>query len=212
MKSTSSNSYRSIGSFANLESYLQVDSQVELANEVATDRNNRSENKDLFSHADYQVDRHERGVSMPSVISGYRTTFHSHDIDADKKDRRRLFDRLWKYQTGRGHTWEDNSKRKQIVRNDATWKRCDAILQSCEVSDCEKDQALRMTISKDLQGFSSHYAGSDGACIGFALKLMYESSDQAKDSWVAEKAANAVPEFDQETVNNLVDYVFRKND
>ena len=208
MKSTSSNSYRSIGSFANLESYLQV----ELANEVATDRNNRSENKDLFSHADYQADRHERQVSAPSVISGYRTTFHPHDIDADKKDRRRLFDRLWKYQTGRGHTWEDNSKQKQVVRNDATWKRCDAILQSCDVSNCEKDQALRMTISKDLQGFSSHYAGSDGACIGFALQLMFESTEQAKDSWVAEKAANAVPEFDQETVNNLVDYVFRKND
>lgn len=212
MQSTSSNSHRSIGSLPNAESYPQVDSQVQLANEVATDRNNRSENNDLFSHADYQMDRHERRVSMPSVISGYRTTFHSLDIDADKKDRRRLFDRLWKYQTGRGHTWENNSKQKQIVRNDATWKRCDAILQSCEATNWEKDQALRMTISQDLQGFSRHYAGADGACIGFVLKLMYESSDEAKDSWVAEKAANIVPEFDPETVNNLVNYVFRKYD
>ena len=69
-----------------------------------------------------------------------------------------------------------------------------------------------MTISQDLQGFSRLYAGADGACIGFVLKLMYESSDQAKDSWIAQKAANVVPEFDPEKVNNFVDYVFRKYD
>ncbi len=212
MRSINSNSYRSIGSFANAESCRQVDIQVELANEVTTDRNIQSENNDLFSHADYQMDQHERRVSMPSAISGYRTTFHSLDIAADRIDRRRLFDRLWKYQTGRGHTWEDDSKRKQIVRNDAIWKRCDAILQACEATNWEKDQALRMTISKNLNGFSRHYAGADGACIGFVLKLMYESSDQAKNSWIAEKAANVVPEFDPETVSNLVDYVFRTYD
>jgi len=214
MQSKSNNhTHRGIGSLASSESaHLRVDNQVELANVVETDRNNRSENKVLFSHADYQVDGHKRQVNVPSVISEYRTTFYVFDIDADKKDWRSLFNRLWKYQTGRGHTWEDSLKQKQIVRNDATWKRCDAILQSCEVGNWIKDQALRMTISQELQGFNRYYAGADGACIGFTLRLMYQSTDQAKDSWVAKKAANVVPEFDPETVNNLVDYVFRKYD
>lgn len=211
MQSISSNSHGSIASYASYESSRpRVENQVELVSAVATDRNNRSENKVLFSHADYQADRHKRQVSVPSIISGYRTTFYVFDIGANKKDRRKLFDRLWRYQTGRGHTWEDNPKQKNIVRNDATWKRCDAILQSCEVSKWAKSQALKMTISQDLQGFSRHYAGSDGACIRFVLKLMYDSTERAKDSWVAKKAVSVVPEFDQKTVYNLVEYVFTK--
>jgi hypothetical protein len=69
-----------------------------------------------------------------------------------------------------------------------------------------------MTTSEDLHGFSRHYAGTDGACVGFVLLQMFENSVEAKDSWVAKRAVDAVPKFDSDTVRDLIDYVFRKYD
>jgi hypothetical protein len=198
------------GSFRDPDSaHPRDDDRVRFVNTAQKDRNNRAEGKVLFSHADAYYDSHERHIAPASKVTGHRTTFHSYDIDHDNQEQRKLFDRLWKYQVGRGHTWEE---RENIVRKDEIWKRCDAILQSCEAHEWEREIALRMTISEDLQGFSRHYAGTDGACVGFALLQMFESTEEAEDSWVAKKAADAVPKFDSSTVKDLVDYVFRKYD
>lgn len=186
------------------------DDRVQFENTARKDRNNRAESNVLFSHADSHTDRHERHVTPASKITGYRTTFRSYDIDPDDQEGRDLFDRLWKLQVGRGHTWE--SKQKNVVRMDAIWKRCDAILQYCEVPELEREVALGMTISRDLNGFCRHYKGADGACIGFVLFEMFDDPDLAKGSWVAQRAVDAVPEFERETVHNLIDYVFRKYD
>lgn len=184
------------------------DDRVELVSTVPTDRNNRSENTVLFSHADSGSNEHKRNVCPAAKITGHRTTFRTYDIDADLKKRRELFERLWKYQVGRGHTWEN--KRNHVVRNDEIWKRCDAILQYCEVPEFERESALRMTLSRSLQGFSRHYRGVDGACVGFALMKMFGSPKEAKNSWVAKRFARDIPGFDRETVMNLIEYVFRK--
>lgn len=186
------------------------DDRVRFVNTTRKNRNKRTEGKVLFSHADAHSDTHERHVTLPDKITGHRTTFHTYDIDSDDQEQRKLFDRLWKLQVGRGHTWEN--KQKHIVRQDATWKRCDAILQFCEVPELEREVALRATLSRDLQRFSRHYKGAAGACIGFALFEMFDDPGLAKRSWVAQTAVDAVPGFDRGTVHKLIDYVFNKYD
>lgn len=183
----------------------QDDDRFELLNTNECDRNKQTEHAVLFSHA--RPPCASRGV-IPKGIKRHRTTFRSNDAES----RQDFFNRVWKYQVGRGHSWENNVQQKNIVRDDATWKRCDAILQSCEVPELERESALRTTLSRDLQGFSGHYKGADGACIGFALVELFGSPEEAKESWVAERAADTVPEFNHDTVENLIDYVFRKYD
>jgi hypothetical protein len=46
--------------------------------------------------------------------------------------------------------------------------------------------------------------------VGFALVKMFESTDEAKNSWVAERFASGIPGFDHETVMNLIEFVFGK--
>lgn len=186
------------------------DDRVEFVN--TTEQNRRGQGKVLFSHADHCTEDHKRSVDFSRAVSGHRTTFHVYDIDAEDSERRNRFNRMWKYQVGRGHTWADNPLYKHTVRDDATWKRCDAILQNCEVPSFERELALRTTLSERLHGFSRHYNGADGACIGFALIEMFDSPKAAKGSWVAKNAADDVPGFDPETVNKLIEYVFRKYD
>ena len=173
------------------------------------DRNNGAESAVLLSHADYWFDDHERSVAPTSEITGHRTTFRSYDIDPCQIQRRKKFDRIWKYQVGRGQTWEDDSWQKQVVWKDDMWKKCDAVLQYCEVPELERKVALRRTLSESLQGFSRHYDGAVGACVGFALLEMFESVERARDSWVVERFTG-VPGFDRETAENLAEYVFGK--
>lgn len=193
------------------------DERVEIENTTPTDVNNRTENGVLFSHVDSWKNDHKRHVKQADGVSGHRTTFHVWDADIDeingvKRTKRQRLNQQWKYQTGRGHTWDGDPYDKNIVRRDAQWKRCDAILQQCGVKEWERKRALNWIVSEELQGFSSHYAGADGACVGFALLVLFKAAEEAKRSWVAEQAAEVVPEFDSETVSKLVDYVFRKYD
>lgn len=172
----------------------------------------RTSNHTLVTHADLQWDGHEYSVGPTQAVANYHTTFRVYDIDSSRQERRDLFDQLWRLQTGRGHTWEDDKFQKTFVRRNAMWKRCDAILQSCETPEWVRKVALRKTLSRDLQSFCRYYSGADGACVGFALKSMFDHKEEAKSSWIASRAADAIPSFDQSTVESLIDLVFEKYD
>ena len=150
------------------------------------------------------------GVNTP--VSAARTTFYVRDIHPIKRRRRQQFDRLWKLQNNRGHTYEKDSPAKTVARKDAVWKRCDAILQSCEVPSWAKSWALEKVLNRNLSGFSRHYAGADGACVGFALLALCENPTDAKKTWIADAAHDVVPGLDEDEIASLIEFVFRKYD
>lgn len=194
---------------------LRNQSSIELNhldNKAKTLQEERASHPTLVAHSDVTWDGNEYSVEQTQGIVGFRTTFREYDIDSSRQNRRKLFKRLWGLQTGRRQTWEDDNRRKTTVRREATFKHCDAILQSCEVPEWIRRAALRKTVSNELQGFSRYYSGADGACVGFALMFMFDNKEEAKSSWVADRAADSVPKFDQSTVENLIDYVFENYD
>lgn len=194
---------------------LRHQSSIELNhldNEVRTLQQGRGSYLTLAAHSDVTWDGNEYSVEQTQEIVRFRTTFREYDIDSSRQDRRKLFKRLWGLQTGRRQTWEDDNRRKTTVRREATFKHCDAILQSCEVPERIRRAALRKTVSNELRGFSRYYSGADGACVGFALMFMFDNKEEAESSWVADRAADSVPEFDEGTVKKLIDYVFENYD
>lgn len=158
-----------------------------------------------YSKGEWQLYTESRSCHMKSEA---KTTFRS--FDADTRQQKKFFDRLWRYQMGRGHRYVDDNKKKTFVRRDATRKRCDAILQSCDVPRWARSISLAQVSRRNLNNFSRYYAGADGACIGFALLALCNNPDEAKRLWVADKAPEVVPGFDDDTVSSLIDYVFRK--
>lgn len=144
--------------------------------------------------------------AFPAVTSA-RTTFHEKEGDTPDEDEYK-WERLWSLQHNRGHTWDDVST--NTARNDATYRRCAAILQQCEIPDRCESVATSRVIHDDLTGFSSHYAGADGACIGFALLELYDDPEEAQESFYADQASDVVPTLNDEDIEALVDYVFRK--
>lgn len=158
----------------------------------------------------FETDDGEYGfVPAFPALSQARTTFHVVDLDIIDEEKQRRWDRLWRLQHNRGHTWDESTK--TTVRTDATYRRCTAILQQCEVPDwCEK-AAVSRVIHKDLTGFSRHYAGADGACIGFALLELYDEPSVARESFFACRAADVIPGLDSGDIDGLVDYVFREH-
>lgn len=148
--------------------------------------------------------------SRLAAVCPARTTFYAKEATKNDNNRGVDFDVLWKLNTGRGHTYESKSPGKTTTRDDATWKRCDAILQSCHVPDLERKRALSDTLGRNLNGFSRYYEGADGACVGFALLACHQKPEKAKLSTIAELASEVVPGLSQDDVMSLIDYVFRK--
>lgn len=133
--------------------------------------------------------------------SDARTSFHARGAQESEK----LYERLWKYQHGRGHTfegWENRSRQED--RDD--FHRANAILSQLEVSDHVRDAARERVMRENLNGFSRYYQGLDGACVGFALLYRYDTVDQAKESHILERACKVI-NVDEE---KLVEYVWRK--
>ena len=165
----------------------------------------------LFSHNDigYTTDGYaviDGMYELSMATTSARTTFYARDIP-DKEEK---YERLYILNRGRGHTWEDDSGRKSAVRTEATLLRCDAILQSCEVPEWVRRSALRQIQRRDLRGYSRYYNGADGACVAFALVLLFDTPTEAEESKVASQAANVVPNFDESTVKKMIEYTFKK--
>lgn len=167
----------------------------------------KRENKLIYERADLIYTGKKWGQTTDTAgITGSsaRTTFRSYEADSSNPTD---FDKLWKYQMGRKQTYE-NSRNNNAVRDDATWKLCDAVLQQCDVPDQERYTAIRNVLRRDLQGFSRHYSGADGACVGFALMELCDCPEAAEDCWVADRAVDVLPDFDRQTVEALISYVF----
>lgn len=145
---------------------------------------------------------YEYNPRFPSQSSA-RTSFHSNE--ADDKDK---YDRFWVYHHGRGRT--PDGRGRKTVRKDATARLAKTILCQCEVTEWAKSASVRRVMRENLNAFSRHYCGAEGACIGFALLEMYDTAEKASDSFYAKRASEVIPELDDEDIVNLVDFVFRK--
>lgn len=144
------------------------------------------------------------------TLSKAKTTWSLNDVTGYKQ--RQKFKRLYRLQHNRGgdpsvaqREYDEGHKIRQ-KRSDR-YIRADAILQGHEVRDASQRYALRKVMQEDLRGFNSHYAGADGACLGFALLHQYDTPSAAKNSYVADKARETGFEFDIEA---LIDYTFKK--
>jgi hypothetical protein len=65
-------------------------------------------------------------------------------------------------------------------------------------------------LNRNLNSFSRHYAGADGACVGFALLALCENPTDAKETWIADAAHDVVPGLDEDEIESLIEFVFLK--
>lgn len=165
---------------------------------VGVDRVSRARHQSIRTDAG-EFDYNPRFPSHSSA----QTSFHSNQ--ADDKDK---YDRLWIYQHGRGQT-PDGHGRKTTPK-DATARLAKTILCQCEVVEWARSTSVRRVMRENLNAFSRHYCGAEGACIGFALLKMYDTAEEASDSSYANRASEVIPELDDEDIVNLVDFIFRK--
>ena len=88
----------------------------------------------------------------------------------------------------------------------ADFCRAHAILSQAGVIDPFKKWAAQKAMQENLQGFSRHYEGIDGAVLGFATLCKYDDVEMAKNSYLVDEAEEMLG-VDGE---KLVDYVWRK--
>lgn len=162
----------------------------------------------LVAQAKCQLWGQEEDPTKSITYEPVRTTFYSNDLPQGDDWRQKKAKKLWKKQMGIAHTWDLDSK--NIQREEATLRRCDSILQHCNVPRRVRIPTLSRVHQTNLNCFSSHHAGADGACIGFALLEMYNDPTEAKTSEIAKVAATTIPSLDEDTVERVIDYVFRK--
>lgn len=180
---------------------------------------NRREDSEVYNRADVVVSedqskawRNNPNLPENRITSSARTTFYPREISIENHRRRKRLNRMWKRQMGLGHIWVDDSDRKTLVRQKYTLQRCDVILQQCYVPKWIRTPVLSRIHQTNLNGFSRHYKGADGACIGFTLLMMCTNPEEAKATIIANRAPSVIPDpdFDEETVEKVIDYVFRK--
>lgn len=140
-----------------------------------------------------------------------RTTFYAKEAPEHRVAR---FDHLWKIHHGvdgwpecpidevqRGYRIDRAARHKYLT--------CDAVLQALDVPSHVHKWVTHRISNTDCRAFSSHYGGSAGAAIGFALVALFESPAEAMDSdyWcpVCEHCSSL--DIDPE---QLVDYVYRR--
>lgn len=158
------------------------------------------------SWGDVQKDKHQYELqgSFPSN-SEARTTFYAREADNPTNDPAK-FDRLFKYQHCRGHTFEGWEGQRVRPEDAFTYRRACVILSQADVTGMPREQALQRVMEKNLNGFSRYYEGVDGAALGFACLAQYNDQESAKDSRIAEVAEE---KFDLNS-EKLVEYVWRK--
>jgi hypothetical protein len=130
--------------------------------------------------------------SFPPCTSA-RTTLHSRDADADRRERYEVFFLL---QHGRQHPAERRANGYsegwdgQKVRPENVWKfyRAHIILSRAGVNHPFDEWAVQMVMQEDLQGFSRYYEGIDGAALGFATLYECDDEEMAKDSYLVDEA------------------------
>lgn len=153
---------------------------------------------------DIQKDKYQYDLqgSFPGD-SEARTTFYAREAsDSDTAK----FDRLFGLQHGRGHTFEEWDGQRIRQEDTYTYRRACVILSQAEVSELAREQVLQRVVSENLNGFSRYYNGVDGAALGFACHYQYDSLESAKESHIAEAAAE---KFNL-NAEKLLEYIWRK--
>lgn len=105
-------------------------------------------------------------------------------------------------------TYADIDRSKNILRSDARYRRCDAILQSLGVPEWAHEYALKRVMKEKLHSYSTH-GGAQAAVVGFALWRLFDDESEALDSVFAERAIDIIPEMKSYGLKRLVDYTFR---
>lgn len=166
------------------------------------------------SWGDIQQDRW-RLYHRPSFppCTGARTTLHANSDEVDDENEE-FYDKLFLLQHGRQHPAERRSNGYsegwdgQKVRQENVWKYCRArvILSQAYVTGLNREEALQKVMQENLNGFSRYYEGIDGAALGFATLYKYDDVEDAKNSYLVDKAEEMLG-IDGE---KLVEYVWRK--
>lgn len=120
--------------------------------------------------------------SFPSTSTA-RTTFYAREADNEAK-----FNRLFRLQHGRGHTFEGWDGQRVRPENEFTYRRASVILSQADISGWVRERTLAKVLQENLNGFSRHYKGIDGAAIGLASLFRYECVEEAKDSYLVDVA------------------------
>jgi len=154
------------------------------------------------SWGDVQKDKHQYDLqaSFPSCSKAH-TTFYAQDAWDTKR-----YDRFFDLHHGRGHTYEGWDGQRVRQEHVFTHRRASAILSQVEIESFVKEQARSRVVREPLQGFSRFYEGIDGAAIGFATLYKYDDVEEAKNSYLVDKAEKMLG-VDGE---KLVDYVWRE--
>lgn len=148
------------------------------------------------------------GAERPSTVhtrSDARTTF-----SARRAPNERQYNRLWKLQHRRGHTYEawGSDQRVRVEDIDKYDWAC-IVLSRAEVTEFVRTNALRRVMTEPLQGFSRYFAGTYGATLGFACLYQFNTPSDAKESAIANLASEILEEQGAEgTADRLIDYVW----
>lgn len=152
----------------------------------------------------------EPGFPTPSPAE---TTFYDDDVNGASllgkrwDSRSHKFDRLWKLQHGRGHTFEEWDDSHRIRSGDrAQYRRARIVLARADVGGQFRDAAIQRVMTENISGFNRYYRGVIGAALGFAALYRYETLDEATDSRLAEIAEEI---FNVEA-DRLFEYVWQK--
>ena len=156
------------------------------------------------SWADVQIDKQkctfQESKTFPACSTA-RTTFYAREAWDNNQ-----YKTLFKLHHGRGHTWEGWDGQRVRQEDIGDYQRSSAILSQTVSDAFVKRQARSRVMRENLQGFSRHYAGLDGATLGFATLYKYDDVEEALDSHFVD-VAEEMFEIDGE---NLVEYVWRK--
>ena len=146
------------------------------------------------------------GAERPSAVhtrSDARTTF-----PAEYASNERQYNRLWKLQHGRGHTYEGWDERVRIEDCDKYDWAC-IVLSRAKVTEFVRTNALRRVMTEPLQGFSRYYAGTYGAALGFASLYQFDTPSDAKESAIADLTSEILEKQGAEgTADRLIDHVW----
>ena len=156
------------------------------------------------SWSDVQIDKHQydfQGDRIFPSCSTARTTFYAREAWDNNQ-----YKTLFKLHHGRGHTWEGWDGQRVRQEDIGDYQRSSAILSQTVSDAFVKRQARSRVMRENLQGFSRHYAGLDGATLGFATLYKYDDVEEALDSHFVDVAEEMFG-IDGE---NLVEYVWRK--
>jgi hypothetical protein len=111
--------------------------------------------------------------------------------------------RIWRTEIGLRDGVKDT---KAVLRRMMTAKRARALCSQMELTGPKQDHVVSRVLNTNLQGFSRHYQGLDGATVGFSFQERFPTVDEALDSQFTVDAASLL--HNDTDVIKLLKYVY----